>query len=331
MVRAILAGNKTQTRRIGKFSDIYRLTDQRITAIHNDHEHEIATKTDSGISERRLPSGERWEDLFPDALRWIWTQGARGLVCVNWPQQREGIPNCFLVPQQQEGDKIGAPLGLYGVSWHASDSEPSDQAPEWRQAGQQAGKPSVGESGGKLERPPRAWHCNGWGEASGIKIIRRGSGTYSLRRNNGPMFPGPRRSSIGDVAICYFRNLPWTPQLNIWVKETHALHPDEHPSEAGILYRATDPGWDDSGSGLCWKPSIFMRRQYSRITLKITNVRVERLNNISEGDACWEGIDIPEDHDYIAAYRRLWESINGPGSWALNPFVWILDFERTIP
>ena len=79
-----------------------------------------------------------------------------------------------------------------------------------------------------------------------------------------------------------------------------------------------------------WKPSIHMPRWLSRITLKITNIRVERLNEISDDDALKEGID--RTNTSIAGYakerfKRLWESINGAGSWSANPWVWVIEFE----
>lgn len=99
-------------------------------------------------------------------------------------------------------------------------------------------------------------------------------------------------------------------------------------------------------------PSIFMPRWASRITLEITGVRVERLQDISEADAIQEGISRvafrpcdgfplcdgymvgPDDgktslHPKAAqAFQGLWQSINGPDSWKANPFVWVIEFKR---
>jgi hypothetical protein len=108
-----------------------------------------------------------------------------------------------------------------------------------------------------------------------------------------------------------------------------------------------------------WRPSIHMPRIASRITLEITGVRVERLQAISEADACAEGVIrefLPPDPDnfhppgsygYVPghlpfpqgrihvtakeAYQDLWESINGPGSWDANPWVWCIEFKRVTP
>lgn len=89
------------------------------------------------------------------------------------------------------------------------------------------------------------------------------------------------------------------------------------------------------------RPSIHMPRWASRITLEITDVRVERLQEISEADAYAEGIEgtaFCEEAEHMQpatgvlpgrhAYRALWESINGPGSWELNPWVWAISFRR---
>ena len=80
-----------------------------------------------------------------------------------------------------------------------------------------------------------------------------------------------------------------------------------------------------------WRPSIHMPRWASRITLQITNVRVERLNDCSEADAIAEGMTFPEGLQWgnnpREAYASLWNHINGPGSWDANPWVWAVSFE----
>jgi hypothetical protein len=85
-----------------------------------------------------------------------------------------------------------------------------------------------------------------------------------------------------------------------------------------------------------WRPSIFMPRWASRILLAITAIRVERLQNIS-GPDCWaEGIAYagwdPERYgSLLECYRDLWESTYGRGSWAANPWVWVVEFSRAQP
>ena len=90
-----------------------------------------------------------------------------------------------------------------------------------------------------------------------------------------------------------------------------------------------------------WKrPAIFMPRAASRITLEITSVRVERLQDISDADCVAESCgalpaaigcpttSAPGETIPRAMFRALWESINGPDSWDANPWVWAIEFRR---
>lgn len=83
-----------------------------------------------------------------------------------------------------------------------------------------------------------------------------------------------------------------------------------------------------------WRPSIFMPRWASRITLKIVSVRIERLLDISNED-CWDEGMCDATNPEVKANRKwfseLWESINGPGSWNANPWVWVIQFKKVKP
>jgi hypothetical protein len=97
------------------------------------------------------------------------------------------------------------------------------------------------------------------------------------------------------------------------------------------------------------RPSIHMPRWVSRILLEITDVRVERLQDISDGQAEAEGIDLDQladaqerydmvaDHNMtgrpttVGQFAYLWASINGSGAWDLNPWVWVVEFKRVMP
>jgi hypothetical protein len=88
-----------------------------------------------------------------------------------------------------------------------------------------------------------------------------------------------------------------------------------------------------------WRPSIHMPRWASRLTLEVTGVRVERLRDISTWDAEAEGVNplecpdsrIGEETQMQACFRVLWQSINGPGSWDANPWVWVVEFHLDSP
>ena len=92
-----------------------------------------------------------------------------------------------------------------------------------------------------------------------------------------------------------------------------------------------------------WRPSIFLPRWASRITIEVMSVRVERVQDISERDAIAEGIDEWEEmfrcgpdnnpcwtRDAVAAYRWLWDSINAKRGygWDVNPWVWVIEFKQ---
>jgi hypothetical protein len=133
----------------------------------------------------------------------------------------------------------------------------------------------------------------------------------------------------------------WPYQLGdtLWVRETWKLWEDPQDGHDWVLYRAggkmsfpnvpdlpmpNDPFADK------WKPSIFMPHWASRITLEVTGVRVERLQEITEKDAISEGI-ISSDYDktYRYAFSVLWDSINGKKyPWSDNPWVWVIEFRH---
>lgn len=154
-----------------------------------------------------------------------------------------------------------------------------------------------------------------------------------------------------------------TPGDRLWVRETWAPAAVLH-RKAFICFRADgdNPNAETSTEVLLesddallkahrdlakghWIPGIHMHRWASRITLEIESIHVERLQDISEEDARAEGIrqcrvgDVtafgvdPEDRDTLYptaryAFNCLWESINGPGSWESNPWVWVVIFKR---
>lgn len=122
----------------------------------------------------------------------------------------------------------------------------------------------------------------------------------------------------------------------LWVRETWGDMALEG-YEPVYAYRADPEGEEGWGlpPGFKWHRSIFMPRAASRITLEVTDIRVERLQAISEEDAEAEGFtgDHRADRDIDAAqeYRALWDKINGKrASWESNPWVWVIGFRRIL-
>ncbi|MDX1158409.1 hypothetical protein GOL34_25275 [Sinorhizobium medicae] len=134
------------------------------------------------------------------------------------------------------------------------------------------------------------------------------------------------------------------PRINagdrLWARETWQgrAFGDYQPTKSSLCevrYAATDPcaDLDAEARGYPWRPSIFMPRWASRLTLIVTDVRVERLQDISDADSIAEGVEqsakfpgryLTPAGDYAVpkvAYQRLWENINGKGAWDANPWV----------
>lgn len=128
----------------------------------------------------------------------------------------------------------------------------------------------------------------------------------------------------------------YAPGDRLWVRETFS------PSAPRPAYRA-DEGPEGDGWG--WTPSIYMPRDYSRLTLTVTDVRVQRVQEISGEDAIAEGIEIPrcgcevcshsptmcpaDASEACMAFAALWDSINAkrPGcAWADNPWICAISF-----
>jgi len=146
------------------------------------------------------------------------------------------------------------------------------------------------------------------------------------------------------------------PGQRLWVREgwQYANYPDDrYYPDGSVLYRADylyephgkpkqkDPRWQ-------WRSSMYMPRAASRITLEITGIRVERLQEISEADARAEGAthssaegkpphggwSHDKKHWYPSArksFHALWDRINELGRWASNPWVWVIEFRRIEP
>jgi hypothetical protein len=121
--------------------------------------------------------------------------------------------------------------------------------------------------------------------------------------------------------------------------------PNPQDTHEAAVYKA---GWDRSSGGVSWRPSIYMPRWASRITLRITDIRVERLQDISEDDARAEGVTPATEPPTAAAlmtavgrgawfmphrgaFANIWNKINAPGAWDENPWVWAISFERVKP
>lgn len=127
----------------------------------------------------------------------------------------------------------------------------------------------------------------------------------------------------------------------LWVRESYCPN---YFDGGGHAYKAD---WDKTSAEYVpeprWTPNIHMPKAACRIKLRITNIRVEMLQDISMIDAIKEGVEYDsyltayvwypkKDNHFInspiESFKSLWKCINGPESWAANPWVWVIEFER---
>jgi len=155
------------------------------------------------------------------------------------------------------------------------------------------------------------------------------------------------RKGAAEHPVDHCWNCPYgKPGDLLWVRECHSLLESSITGRAPSVWYWAD-GNPSEGDYTKPRPSIHMHRWASRITLHITEIRIERLQAINEYDARAEGIawnprldpcgrchfaSVVEANtgwdSATAAYHELWESINGKGSWDTNPWVWVVKFER---
>lgn len=198
---------------------------------------------------------------------------------------------------------------------------------------------------------------------NGLEYVNADPDGFALRQqHDGLFFFFPKGGSAGGVLRCPYG----VPGDRLWVREAWATSTAlDHAKPSNLLpgflcqYRAGGTslhGVDTIQSRGKWRPSIFLPRNACRLVLEITEVRVQRLQDIGEDDCLAEGIvkctvtkgRVRGDPDYDVfalepgnhcrwemtpqtVYRKLWESINGIGSWDANPWVWAITFGRVMP
>ena len=158
-------------------------------------------------------------------------------------------------------------------------------------------------------------------------------------------------AKVGELGACPFGQ----PGDRLWVRETcfindyrEAKVPVDERANVDVVYRADPlPDWEGEESLITWRPSIYMPRWASRILLEVTDVRVERLQDISEQQALAEGVRLYTDHaecgdwyhvegietysaDPRKSFELLWTGINGAEPWPSNPWVWVVEFKRIV-
>lgn len=135
-----------------------------------------------------------------------------------------------------------------------------------------------------------------------------------------------------------FFKLPCEPGDILYVRETWG-YPIALNSDKQYIFRADEVAESDfKNDSHIWHPSIHMPKEAARIWLKVTNVRVERLQEITSEQICREGVEVEYPHvlngeEKRYAFSTLWNSTIKKSEldlygWDANPWVWVIEFER---
>ena len=383
MIRALLAGTKTQTRRIVKPQPelIYRITGDSIAAAYNSGalygfdfpSLESRTATNPRIAELGLHGGLGWQYLLANTIQRLREKSLSELVSIAWARNKQGVLDCLVVPRKQKGNEIGSSVDLHGVSRNARSFDAPDEAQGRSKGEQQADESHLGNPNRELGGPGSTRARHEGREAPDVQVDGRGARASAMGLQDEAMQSATCGSLPWNVPGCNVRIAPFYQGLRLWVRETcraHEITDSEADTDAfgiverlgleqppygldGVVYLAdgafreieNTPEAGDAwgvlhsyrGKRGATVPPIHMPRWASRILLEIVAVRVERLQDISEADAEAEGCEPfrhpthPSIGPFSAGYSALWDSINGAGSWAANPWIWCLTFKRVPP
>ena len=342
MIRAILEGRKSQTRRVVKPQPLltYGIIDDMIYIYHSKGVciYEINSfgdwhcfNADTGISQRGLHGRIGRTSILPDEILRIWKKGIRGLVSVSGTQDKEGIFVNIAEPQRCESNQKCSPIDMLSISRGANTKDIASETFGWGPEEQQSGQLGMGNSRRKLARQedPRYRECRG--ESLGCQVLEYRERSHKMGHNDGVVQSEACSQDFGGVSSLNIRHCPFKAGIKLWVKETFSL------IENVTIYKADGNHIDGN---IKWHPSLFMPKVAARIWLEVVSVRVERLQDITEEDAKAEGLacltkdngitykyGIPDsdglpgndDHgwhwqdrftDPIKAFRHLWDKIN---------------------
>ncbi|KKM20526.1 hypothetical protein LCGC14_1644610 [marine sediment metagenome] len=359
-VLAILDDRKSQTRRVCEELFIYSLTDDRIYGIHTGKtkgcQNEIDTETNTNITEQGLYGWLRRTNILTHEIQRFWEEGVRGLVSAKRARFRQGLQSSIALPQQQESHKIGPPSGLYGFSRDAVDKIFTGETFGWQPREQQTRKSVLGDTARKLDgqkssrsRDSRRKTSNGKIKQLRMRTFKVGNQGWFVQSASG--CPCSRNVSGWRISYSSFQI-----NLRLWVKESFQIEQytfrrncvggkyladnkefwtEVYQREYGLIKNRKFPLRKTSGR--------FMYKSLARLWLEITNIRVERVQDISkdygksiraEGVPMWQPNRSRRRSTCFQLVRekfiKIWDTLyakRGYG-WEKNPWVFVISFKR---
>ena len=296
MVKAILDGRKSMTRRVVKLQPniIYSLTGDRISVILYIGNHtkplEVTYvrdhikkwhcfKRNSRLSQCGLQGGFGWQCLLPDKIQRLWEKGVRGLVSACWTQNKKGLLQYFNEPSKRKGNKECSSSDLHCVSRDAKSSITASSSPKRESLRQSSRESKMGDTGRKLDGQESSRQFNVGRETPDVETIRQGENTHSLVHCERNLQSTAYCESAWDVASGNIKCCPYKIGMTLWVRETWRtgsgldeysprLTDEKSPfqyksnmASVGGNYITKYNPWGR------WRPSIHMPRKLSRIDL----------------------------------------------------------------
>lgn len=175
--------------------------------------------------------------------------------------------------------------------------------------------------------------------------------TFSGFRDDQAYFGDTDKMHWGTKIKFYVGDILWCRETTCFVMREHGADLLQGMDSQTVYKASIHSDWMEYAKekyGYKWTPSLFMPKSACRLFLEIVDVRIERLNDISEQDAINEGVqpcfdelsmeDRCQNYNnpsnkrfplvHVVGYKKLWEQLNGRGSWKENPWVWVVKYKR---
>lgn len=336
--RLIMSGEKVQTRRVvtPQPDIVYSITDDILTCYHRDYENHnwSSFDADPNFPKRKLHGGGGRENLHSDSIQRIWEEGLRGVVSISRMSGKDEkrIPSCVFVPREQKSNKKCSSSGMYGISRDASISSVTSASLERGLHRLQTDQSSMGvavrELGGQ----------EGTREAldqSELQIHPGRAWSHKVGNSEWALQPETSGENVGLFSEFNLRDAKFRVGQRLWIKEGVIIHADGK-TLAGYYME----GARVTNLGEKRLTAMFMPKWAARTWLEITEVRIERVQDIIEEDAIAEGIStfgreftfnrgLHLSRTAKDSFAALWNSINkNKHPFENNDWVWCLSFKR---
>lgn len=338
MVRAILDGRKTVTRRAIKPKyDVLIKIDDGDVFYADCFGKWCPVAGNPELAEQRLYGRDRRTYLLSNEICRIWPKGIYGLVSAKRTSGENGISFDFRMSSEQEKDIICSQSYLRGISRKASGL--CSSSPHGREPIKQCPVEfEMGNCSRELERQETASHCNSWRKTSNVQTdgwAKSGNLELITSRNESE----EDSECLLCESNCNLENIkvPFSVGQTLYVRETYSKDVGRYMYKANYIdnekfYR------DGKEVSIKWHPSIHMPKEAARIFLRVQDVHVERVQEITGAECVREGIpqeslkEVGEAFT-VGQFADLWDSTVKPADlhcygWDANPWVWVIDFER---